>query len=367
MAPTDSAPQVRTLQERPGPASGVDARNVVVLAAGLGAAVLVLAVLTVLVGVDSVFAELGRADPRLVAVVAGAILTWLVLWGIGLRVVLAAVGTRISVVDAVLVHAGAAFANHVTPFGQAGGEPIAAWLLSDVSDAPFERSMAAITSFDVINVIPSLTFAIVGLAYYSAVATLGTTVQWLAAGVVVLTVVVPVVGVTAWRHRETVQSGIARVVTPPARLLGRLLPRVSPPTSEAVEERIGRFLAGLESVASDPRRVTAALALSGSGWLVQAAGLWVALLAVGVTVPPYVPLFVVPLGTVAGAMPTPGGLGGTETVQVVLLTAATTAAESAITAAVLIFSVGGFLLTTSVGAASATVIKLRRPDAEIVK
>ncbi len=345
----------------------MDARNLVVLAAGLGAAVLVLAVLTLLVGVDSVVTELGRADLRLVAVVAASILTWLVLWGISLRVVLAAVGARISVGDAVLVHAGAAFANHVTPFGQAGGEPIAAWLLSDVSGAPFERSMAAITSFDVINVIPSLTLAVVGLAYYSVVATLGTTVRWLAAGVVVLAVGLPLVGVTAWRHRDAVRAGIARVVTPPARLLARIVPRVSAPTREGVEERIGKFFAGLGSVATDRRRVTAALALSGSGWLVQAVGLWVALRAVGVTVPPYVPLFVVPLGTVAGALPTPGGLGGTETVQVVLLTATTAAAESAITAAVLIFSVGGFLLTTSVGAASATVIKLRRPDAEIVK
>ncbi len=345
----------------------MDARNLLVLAAGLLAAVLVLAVLTALVGVDNVLADLGRADLRLVAVVAGTILAWLVLWGISLRVVLAAVGARISVADAVLVHAGAAFANHVTPFGQAGGEPIAAWLLSDVSGAPFERSMAAITSFDVINVIPSLTFAVVGLMYYSAVATLGTTVRWLAAGVVVLVVAVPVAGVTAWRRRESVRAGVARVVTPPARAVARLLPRVTAPTRESVEGRIGRFFAGLESIATDRRRVTAALALSGSGWLVQAVGLWVALRAVGVTVPPYVPLFVVPLGTIAGALPTPGGLGGTETVQVVLLTATTAAAESAITAAVLIFSVGGFLLTTSVGAASATVIKLRRPDAEIVQ
>jgi len=345
----------------------VDARNLAVLAAGLGAAVLVLAVLTLVVGVDSVLADLERADPRLVAVVAASILTWLVLWGVSLRVVLAAVGAEISVVDAVLVHAGAAFANHVTPFGQAGGEPIAAWLLSDVSGAPFERSMAAITSFDVINVVPSLTLAVVGLLYYSAVATLGTTVRWLAAGVVVLVVVVPVVAVAGWRRREAVQRGVARIVTPPARLVGRLLPRVTAPTREAIEERLARFVAGLESVATDRRRVTAALVLSGSGWLVQAVGLWVALRAVGVSVPPYVPLFVVPLGTIAGALPTPGGLGGTETVQVVLLTATTAAAESAITAAVLIFSVGGFLLTTSVGAASATVLKLRRPDAEIVR
>jgi len=340
----------------------VDARNLAAALAGFVVAVLVLLALTLFVGIDEVVATLQRADLRLVGVVALSILLWNVLWGFSLQVVVSAVGDEISTWNAVLVHAGAAFANHVTPFGQAGGEPITAWLLSDVSGAPFERSMAAVTSFDVINLIPSLTLATLGLAYYSVVTALGSTLQQLAVGVLVLVFVLPAVGLTLWRRRETTHTVLVRVLTPVARGVGRLLPGVSAPKRADVAERIDRFADGVGSVATDRRRVTAAVGFSAGGWLLQAVGLWVALQAVGATVPPYVPLFVVPLGALAGALPTPGGLGGIEAIQVGLLTATTAVVDAKITAAVLVFSVGGFLLTTSIGAAAATVIKLRRDE-----
>jgi len=124
------------------------------------------------------------------------------------------------------------------------------------------------------------------------------------------------------------------------------------------------FVTGIERIATDRRRLALALSLSALGWAVQAAGLWFAFRALGTTIPPYVPLFVIPLGAVAGGLPTPGGLGGIEAVQITLLAAATTVAAPTVTAAVAISRVGGFFLTTSLGAAAVAALKVRTAGAD---
>jgi hypothetical protein len=103
--------------------------------------------------------------------------------------VLAALGTDVGAVDAVLVNAAAAFANNVTPFGQAGGEPATALLVAEVGGTPFERALGAITSFDVLNVVPSLSLAAVGVAAYATVTALGVRLRTVAAGLAVVAVV----------------------------------------------------------------------------------------------------------------------------------------------------------------------------------
>lgn len=339
--------------------SGVDSRNLLATVAGFAVAAIVLGALAYFVGVDEVGDALARADTRYVAVVAVAILAWVCLWGVGLYAVVTAVGADISLVDAVLVNAGVAFANHVTPFGQAGGEPVAAWLLSDVTDVDFERALAAVTSFDAINVVPSLSFAALGLAYYGTVATLGSRFQLVGAAVVALAVALVGVVYLGWRHRAGVEAALARLVVPPATLVGRLVPRFEPPDVDDIEAHVERFVDGIERVAADRTRLAVALTFSATGWFVQSVGLWVALLALGADIPLYVPLFVVPMGTVANVLPTPGGLGGIETVQVALLVGATGVVAATATAAVAIFSVGGFFLTTTVGAGAVAALQAR--------
>ena len=335
------------------------ARNVGATFAGFGVAAVILGLLVYFVGADAVLDALGRSRARYAALVGVAIVAWLCLWGIGLQVVFAAVGAEISSVDAVLVHAGTAFANHVTPFGQAGGEPVGAWLLSSVSGTDVERSLAAMTSFDAINVVPSLTFATLGLAYYASVTTLGERLYAIAVGLVVVVSAFATTLVLASRHRDIAKASLLRVAVPPIRTLGRVLPGVEGSGVTAVEERIEGFVGAVGRVSGDRRRLAVALGFSTAGWAAQAAGLWVAFHALGTSIPVYVPLFVVPLGTVASVLPTPGGLGGIEAVQVTLLLAATDVAAPTVTAVVAIFSIGGFFLTTSLGAAAVAVLRVR--------
>ena len=111
-------------------------RDAAATVAGLGAGGAVLLVLVVVAGGDAVVGALGRAAPALAAAVAATILGWLCLWGVGFRAVATATGADVGLVDAVLVTAGAVFADHVTPFGQAGGEPATALLLSPARRRP---------------------------------------------------------------------------------------------------------------------------------------------------------------------------------------------------------------------------------------
>ncbi|MFD1647558.1 flippase-like domain-containing protein [Haloarchaeobius litoreus] len=337
----------------------MNVRNAAATLVGFAIAGVVLLGLAYLIGTGEILDALGKANPVRVLMVPLAIFAWLCVWGVALQVILAAVGVEISVIDAVLVHAGAAFANHISPFGQAGGEPIAAWLVTETSDAEFERALAAMTSFDTINVVPSLLFALVGLGYYAVEAVLVQRIQYLAAGVLVLAVTLPLFGVVAWRKREALERRLVGLVVPPLRFADRVLPKFSLPGRAAVEGMVEGFFVGIERIATDRRRLVIAVVLSASGWALQAAGLWFAFWALGIVIPPYIPLFVVTLGAFAGALPTPGGLGGVETLQITLLVATTTVVAPTITAAVAISRVGGFFFTTTVGAAAIGILKIR--------
>jgi uncharacterized protein (TIRG00374 family) len=128
---------------------------------------LILGLLIYLVGIGDFFDEFARADGWLVAMVFLATLGWLFAWGLGLSVVLEALDIEISVRRAFLVMNGAMFSNNITPFGQAGGEPITALLISKLTNTEYERSLAAIVSLDSLDFIASILLAIFRLGYYA--------------------------------------------------------------------------------------------------------------------------------------------------------------------------------------------------------
>ena len=293
-------------------------------ALAFAAAIAVFAVLFYVTGVDRLVDVLSRADGRLVALVVGATVCWLVAWGLALRAVLAALGVDISPAEGFLVFAGAMFSNNVTPFGQAGGEPVTALLISRVADTEYETGLAAIASVDTINFVPSITLGLFGVAYFVTEVALGTNRRIGLAAVVVVALAVGVPGVLygGWRRRYELEERIVGLVTPVARAVARRLPRVPVPTVEGVERRVGGFFRAIERVADNPRALGVALGFSALGWLFQMAGLWLAFHAIGTPIPLSVALVVVPIAAIAGVTPLPGGAGGIESLLVLLLVAA---------------------------------------------
>jgi uncharacterized protein (TIRG00374 family) len=212
------------------------------------------------------------------------------------------------------------FSNNITPFGQAGGEPVTALLIAKVTDSEYEQGLAAIASVDTLNFIPSVTLALLGAGYYATKTSFGQRLQVLVAGIVALAVVAPSIGYLSWRRRTRIQSWIVRILTPGLKRLGGIVPRFQSPTRQAIHSRIGHFVAAIERVAGDRRGILLTLTASTAGWVLQMVALWLAFLAIGSSIPFTVLLFVIPVGALAAITPLPGGAGGIEAVLVGVLT-----------------------------------------------
>jgi uncharacterized protein (TIRG00374 family) len=320
---------------------------------GFAAAAGVFALLFSFAGVDELVTTLRAADTAVLAVVVAATLAWLVAWSVSLHTVLGVLGVDIAYSTSFLVFAGATFSNNVTPFGQAGGEPITALLISRVADAEYERGFAAIASVDTLNFVPSITIALIGAGYFATEVALGANRNLLAAvvAVVALAVIVPTLGYLGWQRRYGVEARVVAGLTPIVRRVADRLPRVPVPSPEGIEDRIDGFFRAIERVADNPRSLAVALVASTVGWLCQTVALRVAFAAIGVDVPLSIVLVVVPIGAIAGVTPLPGGAGGIETVLVLLLLAAPLpqVTQAAAVAAVVIFRGAIYWIPTVLG------------------
>ncbi|MUW14662.1 flippase-like domain-containing protein [Halorubrum sp. CBA1125] len=327
----------------------MDGRRRPALLIGGLAALGILAALFVLVGVERVVSTVLSADPTFVAATAGLALCWLAAWSLMLRTVLASLSVSLSVTTSFLVYAGAVFANNVTPFGQAGGEPVAAALISKVSGSRYETGLVGIASVDVLNVVPSIALVFLGVGYYAASTAIGDRLE-VAVAVAVGLVAAIVTGIAfVWRYRQAV---IARLPGAVGGAVGRFDRFDAAAVETSLTDRLRHFFDDIERVGTSRRRLVAVVGLSLAGWLFQAAALTAAFAAVGHDVSPAITLFVVPLAYVAGATPLPGGLGGIEAAFVALLVPTTGVAASTVTAAVLVFRGGVYWLPVVIGGIS---------------
>ncbi|MFB6310856.1 MAG: YbhN family protein [Salinirussus sp.] len=325
--------------------------------AGFTGAIAILAVLVWFVGVHDILDALGRADPRMLAFVVVAAAIWLSAWGLSLWTVLRAIGAPIRARRAIFVFSAAMFSNNVTPFGQAGGEPVSALLISTASDTDYQTGLAAIASVDTLHFVPSIGLATVGFGFVALSAVeLTRNVIVAALAVAGLATIVPLIAVIGWQNRHRIEAAIVRAFAPVSRVVGRVVPRVTPPDPADVEHRIESFFRTIERVAGDRRSLVTAMTFSAIGWISLSGALWLSLLAMGFSVPFFAALFVVPVGSIAGVTPLPGGLGGLEAAFIVLLSATTGIAVPVATAAVLIHRGATYWLPTLFGGGAAAVI-----------
>ncbi|KAB1187313.1 MULTISPECIES: lysylphosphatidylglycerol synthase transmembrane domain-containing protein [Haloferax] len=292
---------------------------------GFAAAFVVFAVLFYFAGVDELVDRLTMASPALLAALFAITLVWLVAWGTSLKTVLGVLGVDISVLRSFLVFTGAMFSNNITPFGQAGGEPVTALLISRSADTEYETGLAAIASVDTINFVPSITIALIGVGYYATEVTLGRNLEIALVAVVGLAIGVPTAVYIVWERRYELERKLIRALTPVIQTVAQYIPRVSVPSTDGVQRRINGFFRSIERVGRNPRGLAIALGLSGFGWLCQMVGLWTAFHAIGAPIAFSIALFVVPIGAIAGVTPLPGGAGGIEWTLAILVAAASPA------------------------------------------
>lgn len=304
---------------------------------GFLAAFLVLTVLGAVVGIESVVAGLARTDLRVATSALGAAALWLVMWGLSLYVALRTLGVGITPRRAVLVYASATFLNGLTPFAQIGGEALSAVVISRSTDADYETGLAAVTTVDLVNLVPSPLFAVAGVA--SLVAAGERTSEFRIAAIMIIgaSVAAAAVGIFVWRFRTDVGRSLIRVSVGAVAATNRLTGRVMPVDTSHLTERMESFFNEVGRVVGHRRGLMACLGVSIIGWACLVLAFWLSLRAVGQPVPVGLVAFVLPVGMLAIVVPLPGGVGSIEAALVGLLIAVGGVSVASATAGVVLY------------------------------
>ncbi|MFC7225104.1 lysylphosphatidylglycerol synthase transmembrane domain-containing protein [Halalkalicoccus sp. GCM10025322] len=336
----------------------MDGWNWRALLIGFTGALILLGVLFFVVGAKPILESLTSADSTLVAMTLAFVLAWLGAWGLLFRTVLETLGIGLPIRMSFFAYASAAFANNVTPFGQAGGELLTAGLISKVADARYETGLAGIATVDVLNVVSSLVLIFVGVGYYATTAIIGERLETAVGSAVALVVVLGTSMILIWRYQESITDRIAVGV---GKIADWLPGKTADPdaVAENVAQRLRRFFDRIGQMATQRRQLAIAFGFSLLGWLFQTIALLTAFAAIGSSVPIYIALFVIPLGNLAGATPLPGGLGGVEAAFVALLVPTTGIPAATVTAAVLIYRGLVYWLPVVIGGGSVVVFGTR--------
>jgi uncharacterized protein (TIRG00374 family) len=320
--------------------------------AGFVIALAIIYLLAVGVGLDRLRGVLSRAQLRWVAVGCLSTALCLVAWARVWQIVLRVVGFDIGFRKLVITFYAATFANYVTPLGQAGGEPFIAYVLSRDTEASYEDSLASVVTADLLNLFPFFSFAGIGFAALLYDASLPTQVRPLALGLGAMAVGVPLFAVLVWRFRFRLGNAVLRLVAPIAR-------RVRFVSPAGLRERLRDLNTAFERIADDQWALAHALAYAYLGWIFFALPLYFASLAIGADLTLLLVFFIVPASTLAGLVPSPGGLGGVEAALLVLLIGLGGLGQAPALAAALLYRVESYVFGLVAGGAAALWVVFR--------
>jgi uncharacterized protein (TIRG00374 family) len=331
-----------------------DRRTTTKIAGGFVVAVVLVYLLGVAVGLEQTIARLRNAELRWFGAACLSTLLCLAAWGKAWQIVLNVGGINVSYRKLLVTYFAATFANYVTPLGQAGGEPFIAYVLSQDTDASYEQSLASVVTADLLNLLPFFNFAAVGLSYLLLRSQLTETAEDLALGLGALAVGIPAVVVAGWQFRAVVERTILRVVRPLARRTSRV-------TVGGVRERIERFYEAIARITGSPRALVSATAFAYVGWVFFALPLYFAGLTLGLaaSVPLLLVFFVVPASTLAGMVPTPGGLAAVEGALVGLVAALTALSAADALAVATVYRLASYWFAILVGGVAALWVLYR--------
>jgi uncharacterized protein (TIRG00374 family) len=327
-------------------------QTLVKMAAGFTIAAVLVYLLGVVVGWEQTLDRLARAEFRWVAVACLSTFLGLAAWGKAWQIVLGVGGIDVPFRKLVVTYFAATFANYITPLGQAGGEPFIAYVLSRDTEADYEQSLASVVTADLLNLLPFFNFAAIGVAFLLFQSQLSAAAENLAVALGALAVGVPAVVWAGWQRRQGVEDVVVRIVSP----LSKVTNRVS---VSGVRDRIERFYTSIERIAGDPRQLAFALVFSYVGWIFFALPLYFSGLAIEAQLGLLMVLFIVPASTIAGIVPTPGGLAAVEGALVGLLIGLTVLDRADAFAVATLYRVASYWFALLVGGIAALWVTAR--------
>ncbi|MDZ7687147.1 MAG: lysylphosphatidylglycerol synthase transmembrane domain-containing protein [Halobacteriales archaeon] len=322
------------------------------LTVGFAIAILIVYLIGVVVGWEETVERLSTAHLGWVALACASSLLCLAVWSKMWQVVLDAVGVSVTYRKVVVTFFAASFANYVTPMGQAGGEPLIAYVLSRDTEADYEESLASVLITDVLRLLPFFTVAGLGIGYLLVEGQLPEIVETVAVVLAALAVGLPTLMVVGWRYRLSVRQGVLRVLSPVARHTERV-------SIDSLRERIDRLYSSVELISSSRRTILVSVTLAYVGWILFALPLYFSGIALDLPVSLLLVFFVVPATIVVGFTPLPGGLGAIEGALVVLLTALAAMSAGEALAITTVYRLTSYWIVVAVGGVAALWVTAR--------
>lgn len=290
----------------------VSARQAAKITLGFAIALLLVYALGAHIGWNAVTTALETAAIGWVIAAGIASILGLLVWSKVWQLTLRLLGTPVSFRQLAPTYLAGTFANYITPFGQAGGQPFIALVISQDTTATYEDSLASVVTADLLNLIPFVTFTAIGLTAVLTRTEFNGVLRPITYAVTAMAILIPFIGYLGWRYKHAIENSLVHLARP----LTTRLPWGNP---TAIRTRIKRFYAAIRVIKNHPRHLLIATAYSFIGWLLFMAPLLFVAIAIGIRIDVLLVIFIVPASTLAGITPTPGGLGGVEGMLVLLL------------------------------------------------
>jgi uncharacterized protein (TIRG00374 family) len=306
--------------------------------AGMGVIIwlLIFGAFVALAGFKDFATTITQITPTEFGVILVAVAIGVLAMGSSLYVISRNLDIGITWLEAVFLNTSVSLAHNLTPFGQAGGAPIGAVVLAERSGSPYEECLAAISMKDMVSFVPTLLIFSVGgpyLVFFEESLPDRLRPMFAFFSLLVFVVVLLILGVRT--YPDVIRALLQKLVKIMNRTVARL-PVIPSLDESEVEARVENFSDSIGTVASHKPTMIAAITLATTSFVAQGILLWLALQAVGVEVPMILAVFIVPVSLFAAGLPLPGGSGGVEALQILILGATAAAATTpTITAVVL--------------------------------
>lgn len=207
------------------------------------------------------------------------------------------------------------FMNAITPLGQAGGEPLMAFLLRENSDASYEKSLSSIFSADILNAIPPFTFIIGGSIYLSMYGSVNSVITQVLTMVLLVTALGGTLLYLLWFESGTIEQKILSLLEKIQKTTGKGKKIV-----EIVEEKLEGVEKSFKAIGEDPKHLLKTGLIAHLGFVLQILNFYFIMLSLGIQ-PDLTPIyFIVPMSALASFSPTPGGSGTYEAAMATLIT-----------------------------------------------
>jgi len=332
----------------------IQRRQVVV---GLLFWVLIFGAFITLAGIGDFIETLSTITGRELATILAAVGTGVVAMGSCLYVISRNVGLGFGWIETIFLNTSVSLAHNLTPFGQAGGEPIGAVILSQRSEGEYEKCLAALSIKDVVSFVPAILVFTIGGAYIVLFEQAIPNQLRPLFGAFALFVFVVVSAVLAVRAYPEFMLKLLRRLVGAVNRAAHRLPVIPSLDKDEVNRRVTNFAESIGDIASDRVTVTLASALATTSFVAQGCLLWLTLGAVGVDIPVALAVFIVPVSLLASGLPLPGGSGGVESVQILMILATSASARDATITAVVLSR--GLVFWTPIVLGSITLLVLQ--------